>query len=233
MRSGQSLMRFLRKRSLRGQQGFSLIELLVAAAAGTLLLGAVLAVYVTTLYGFANERQRTINSDVTRVAIDQLSRYVRAISYPESTQRIADAVEVSQPNDFVFYTDLDGDGHNDKVEYYVTSTGNPGRESMKMKTWVPNMNAIPPSYGSASTDGTVVLTAIVNSAGPIFTYYKFNTTSNQLEAFTPSTANDRAIIVAVGIRVVVNEVPQIAKGNVELQTTVQIRQRYNGGLTGG
>lgn len=233
MRSVLSLMRFLRDRLPRGRQGFSLIELLVAAGAGTLLLGAVLAVYVTSLYAFANQRQRMVNNDVTRVAIDQLSRYIRAISYPESTQRIADAIEVSQPNDFVFYTDLDGNGRNDKVEYYVTSTGNPGKESLKMKSAAPNMGSTPPSYGAYTTDGTVVLTAIRNSAGPIFRYYRFNTTSNQIEAFTPTTANDRSTIVAVGIRVVVNEVPKIAKGDVELETVIQVRQRYNGGLSGG
>jgi prepilin-type N-terminal cleavage/methylation domain-containing protein len=233
MRSGQSLLRFLRNRLPRGQQGFSLIELMVAAAAGTVLLAAVMAVYVSSLYAFANERQRMVNNDVTRVAIDQLSRYIRAISYPASTQRIADAIEVSLPNDFVFYTDLEGNGSSDKVEYYITNTGNPGRESLKMKTAAPVMSTTPPSYGAYSTDGLVVLTAIRNSTGPIFTYYRFNTTSNQLEAFTPTTAIDRSTIVAVGIRVVVNEVPKIARGDVELQTAVQIRQRYNGGLTGG
>jgi prepilin-type N-terminal cleavage/methylation domain-containing protein len=234
-----ALLLSVRRRVRGGQQGFSLIELMVAAAAGTIILGAVLAVYVTSLYAFANQRQRMINNDVTRVAVDQLSRYLRAVSYPESTQRIADAIEVAQPNDIVFYTDLSGDGLSDKVEYYISGPAN--QASLKMKSVAPNMGAVPPSYGAYTQDGIVVLSAIRTVACPVvFTYYWVDSSysPNRLVAYTaaqlaaPLSASQRAAIVAIGIRLVANEVPLIAKGDVELSTTVQIRQRYNGGLTG-
>ena len=243
MRTARAIVRFVRRGGRGGQQGFSLIELMVAAGAATIVLAAVLAVYVSSLYAFAGERQRMVNGDVTRVAVDQLSRYIRSITFPESTQRIADAIVVAQPNDIVFYTDLDatvtGVGGNDKVEYCISGPAN--QASLMMKTAAPNMSTVPPSYGAYTTNGVVVLSAIDQSKCPVvFTYYWVDAAPNP-DALTAYTAaqvaaglsdSQRAAIVAVGIRVVANEVPLIAKGAVELSTIVQIRQRYNGGLTG-
>jgi hypothetical protein len=199
-------------------------------------MSAALMIYSTSLYTFANERQRIINNDVTRVAVDQFSRYLRGTSYPESTQRIADSVEAAEANRLVFYSDIDGDGRSEKVEYYLTGPANAG--TLNLKVYQPIMSTIPPTYGAASDSGTVVLSAVRNTSGPLFTYYWFDSslTPPSLVAYTsgqvsaPLSAAQMSAVVGVGIRLVVNEVPRIAKGNVELTTTVQIRQRFNGGL---
>ena len=83
---------------------------------------------------------------------------------------------------------------------------------------------------------------IQNGATPMFTYYKMNPAyaTNPVPAndtlvviANPTSAADLTSIVAVGIKLYVNDSPAgISKGNVALDTLIQIRQRYNGGLSG-
>jgi hypothetical protein len=75
----------------------------------------------------------------------------------------------------------------------------------------------------------------------IFTYYKMNpayltnpTPANDTLVLVsnPTTAAELRSIIAVDITLAVNETPGLPKANVVLDTRVQIRQRYNGGLSG-
>jgi prepilin-type N-terminal cleavage/methylation domain-containing protein len=220
----------------RSRQGFTLVELVVTVAIASLLMGAMLGLYYGVIRSVADTQNRMINQDDARTAINQLSRYVRmASSSASNLTSITDAIALAQPQELVFFADIDGDGEADKVRYHLSGT------TMKMATSAPDMSTYPPSYPAYTTDGVIVMNGIQNGATAMFTYYQTNpaytsTTDAVHDTLTvmtnPTSATDLAKIVAVGLTVYVNEHPQLSKGSVKLDTLVQIRQRYNGGLGG-
>ena len=221
---------------LRGSRGFTLIELLVVMIMAGILAGAMLGLYYGVVRSFADTGNRMVNQDDARTAINQMGRYIRMATSSASNQTsISDAIAVAQPQELVFYADLDGDGQPDKVRYYLSGL------TMKMATVAPNMGTNPPSYPAYTTDGVVVMNGIRNGATALFTYYQINpaytsTTDAAHDNLTvitnPTSASDLLKIVAVGLTIYVNEVPNLSKGNVRLDSLIQIRQRYNGGLGG-
>jgi prepilin-type N-terminal cleavage/methylation domain-containing protein len=221
---------------LRGSHGFTLVELLVTMLVAGILAGGMLGLYYGTIRSVADTQNRIIGQDDARTAINQLARYVRMASSSASNQTsVTDAIALAGPQELVFFADIDGDGYSDKVRYYLSGT------TMKMATVAPDLTTSPPSYPAYTTDGVVVMDGIRNGATPMFTYYQTNpaytsTTDAAHDNLTvmtnPTSAADLAKIVAVGFTLYVNEAPKLSRGNVKLDSLVQIRQRYNGGLGG-
>jgi Tfp pilus assembly protein PilW len=211
-----------------------MVELLVTMIVASLLVAAMLGLYYSAIRSVADTQNRILNQDTARLAMNQLERYVRMASSSIANQTsVSDAIASAQPQELVFFADIDGDEQSDKVRYYLSG------KTMKMATVAADMTTDPPTYPAYTTDGVVVMEGIQNGAAAIFTYYQTNpayTSStdaahDNLTVMTnPTSAADRAKIVAVGLAVSINESPVLSKGNVELSSLVQIRQRYNGGL---
>ena len=231
------LMSTVRNR-LRDALGFTLIELLVVCLTAGILGGAMLGLYEGLVRSWADTGHRIINQDDARTAINNISRYVRmAESSASNLTSTSDAVATAQPQELVFYADIDGNGVPDKVRYYLSG------KTLRMATLAPNTSTSPPTYPTSYTaDGIVVMDGIQNGTTPLFTYYAMNpayannpvaSNDNLVVISNPTSVADRASIVAVGITLYVNETPVgISKGSVSLDTLIQIRQRYNGGLSG-
>jgi hypothetical protein len=135
------------------------------------------------------------------------------------------AIATAQPQELEFYCDVDGDEVAEKVRYYLAST------TLRMQTAEPVWNTAPQphwEYPSYATDGIVIQNAVLNGSDPVFRYYK--NSGGALVEFSPSSESARREIVTVGISLRVNEQPHVAKGNVQLATVVELRQRYTGGL---
>jgi prepilin-type N-terminal cleavage/methylation domain-containing protein len=230
-------LRFIIGRRLCSSQGFTLIELLVVMIAAGILATAMLGLYLGVVRSAADTGNRIINQDDARTAVNQIGRYIRmATSSAFNQTSISDAIALAQPQELVFYADIDGDSIPDKVRYYVSGL------SLKMATVAPDMTTNPPSYPAYTTDGVVMLNGMRNGAAAIFTYYETNpaytsTTDAAHDNLTvmtnPTSESDLRKIVAVGITLYVNEAPQLSKGSVKLDSLIQLRQRYNGGLGGG
>jgi prepilin-type N-terminal cleavage/methylation domain-containing protein len=220
----------------RSSQGFTLVELLVTMMVASILAGAMIGLYLGVIRSVADTQNRIINQDDARTAMNEIARYVRMASSSASNQTsITDAVALAGPQEMVFFADINGDGISDKVRFYLDGT------TMRMATVAPNTSHSPATYPAYSSDGIVVMHGIRNGTLPIFTYYQTNpaftsTTDaahDTLVAMTsPTSAADLAKIVAVGFTVYINEQPALSKGNVKLDSLIQIRQRYNGGLGG-
>lgn len=224
--------------SLRGARGFTLIELLVVCLTAGILGGAMLGIYESLIRYSADTQHRIINQDDARTAVNEIARYIRmAESSASNLTSQSDAVAVATGYELVFYADINGNGLPDKVRYYMS--GN----TLRMAALAPNTSTTPPTYPTSyTTDGIVVMDGILNGATPLFTYYKMNplyagnpvpANDNLVVVPNPTSAADRMGIVAVGITLYVNDAPVgISKGPVKLDTLIQIRQRYNGGLSG-
>jgi prepilin-type N-terminal cleavage/methylation domain-containing protein len=228
----------IRKR-LRSARGFTLIELLVVCLVAGILGGAMLGLYEGLVRSWADTGHRIIDQDDARTAINEISRYIRmAESSASNLTSTSDAVALAQPQELVFYADIDGIGAPEKVRYYLSG------KTLRMATLAADTSTSPPTYPTSyASDGVVIMDGVQNGTTPLFTYYKMNPAyaSNPVAAndtlvlmTNPTSAADLTSIVAVGIKIFVNDTPVgVSKGNVSLDTTIQIRQRYNGGLSGG
>jgi prepilin-type N-terminal cleavage/methylation domain-containing protein len=221
-----SLTRVLRDR-LSGQRGFSLVELLVVILAGTIVSVAVLLVLRGTSTVFNSQEMRILNQDDARLAINQMSRFIRmATSSADNESSASNAIATALGQDIAFYCDVDGDGIAEKVRYYVEGSvlWSQTEDPVWVETPTPGWQ-----YGDYDTDGVVIENRVRNEALAMFTYYRYNG-AGALESFVPTSDAQRAQVVNVGITIKVGERPDLAPKDVVLSTDVQIRQRYEGGL---
>lgn len=192
-----------------------------------LVAASILAVYGSSMKTFADQDNRIKSQDDARSAMETVSRYIReAESSASNLTSVSDAIAYAQPQELVIYSNIDTDSTAEKVHFYVSGT------SLMMQTAQPIMTTNPPSYPSTySYNGTMVLTGLANGATPIFTYYAYSGSTDQLVQVTnPTTAADLASIVVVDIELKVNEQPLLSKSGISLHTRVEIRQRYPYGL---
>jgi type II secretory pathway component PulJ len=216
---------------LRAEGGFTLVELLVTIMLASAVGVAILMTFMNVTRVFDSQEVRIQNQDDARTAINQMARYVRsATSSVDNLTSQSNAIATAQPQDIEFYCDVDGDGVAERARYYLNGT------TLRMQTAEPTYHTGATPYwdypASYQTDGIVVQEAVRNGTAPVFSYY-FYVTPGVLSEFSyaPTSSADRQSIVSVSISISVNERPELAASNVQLATDVQIRQRYNGGLT--
>ena len=209
------------------QAGFTLVELMVTILVAGILAAAVLAVFTSVLRTFSTSQIRMQNQDQARLAMNQLTRYLRMSSVSESiTTTRSDAIQVAGPQEIVFYTDLDGDGAAEKTRYYLSGT------TLFMQTAEPVMTDAPPTYAPYSSTGEIIRTGVRNGVTPIFRYYRLDSATGELVLMTSTNTFDlREQILSVECTLYVNDSPELTDSAVRLASRVQIRQRYNGGLS--
>ncbi|MBN1319233.1 MAG: prepilin-type N-terminal cleavage/methylation domain-containing protein [Thermoleophilia bacterium] len=213
---------------MRQQSGFTLIELLVVVLVAGITAAAVLGLYLGVFRSSADQTVRIQNQDSARTAMYEMSRLVRAACSSDSNlTSVSDSLVLANPQEFIFFVDLDSDGSAERVRYYLSDN------TLRMQTAEPN-TGIPVTYPTGySIDSLVILDGMRNGADPVFTYYGYDEDDGALyEIPIPNTEPLRREVVAIGIQLIVNEKPEIARGGVELSTRVLIRQRYDGGLSG-
>ena len=222
---------------LRSRAGYSLVELVVATLAIGILTAGMLALYMGVQRSSADTANRIVNQDDARTAMNLAERYIRmAQSSDSNLTSSTDAVVYAAPQEIVFYADVDGDYHAEKIRYYLSG------QSLMMATTEPDLGTSPATYpAEPTTNSIVIMDGITNGGSALFTYYQLDPDyftnpvpgNDQLVILSnPATAEDLAKVAAVGLTVYVNENPHLSKNDVKLVSLVQIRQRYNGGLNG-
>jgi prepilin-type N-terminal cleavage/methylation domain-containing protein len=211
---------------LSGEGGFTLVELLVVMVLAGIISVAVLMMLSNLTGVFNSQSTRMLNQDDARTAINEVARYIRAATSSADNQTSqTNSIATASPQEIEFYCDLNGDGIAEKVRYYLQGT------TLKMQSVKPLWVLTPSAhwtYPAYTTDGVVIQNAVLNGGAALFRYYK--NVSGAMVEFTPNTTALRQLVVSIGISLTVNEQPKLARGNVQLATNVEIRQRYQGGL---
>ncbi len=217
-------------RLLREQGGFTLVELLVTMLIAGVVAAAILGLYLGVLRTTFDQTTRIQNQDTARTAIYQMTRFIRgACSSDSNLTSLSDSLLLAGTQEFIFFVDIDQDDSAEKVRYYLSDN------TLRMQTAEPDTSTHPPTYPDEySLDSIVVLSGVQNGETAIFTYYGYDETNASLYPITtPNTDALRRAVVAINIQLVVNEKPELARGAVDVSTRVLIRQRYDGGLSGG
>jgi len=112
--------------SWRQQEGFSIVELLIAAAIGLIALGMVSTLYFTSNRSFTFGQTRLQSEADLRLAMDWITRDMRAA---ESLS--PDTVTLTIPTDTVTIIIPLGDGSEDNINYDFSDSDNRLRRNQK------------------------------------------------------------------------------------------------------
>jgi type II secretory pathway pseudopilin PulG len=162
------------RHSLRGDQGTSLVEMLVTIIVVGLLTSAVALTVSRITHHTLLTKSRDFATEQAQVTMDRSSRYLRAAA-PEGSGNPQTVFTLASDNHITFYSDLAQPNGPDLVDLNVTG---PATGGTLIETVTPaDATSVPPTYtytGTSTTgrDGTDINT----TAGAVFTFYNANGT---------------------------------------------------------
>jgi hypothetical protein len=193
-------------------QGFGLLEIIIAGFIGTVILVALSGVQrlVAESYNFSFEEIQAVEE--ARGGIDVMVKEIREAQPSEDGGY---PIEQATDQEFIFYADEDNDDRIERVRYYLDG-------SSLTKGTINPTNDIPAQYPVNSESTKVVADYIQNGSDPIFYYYNgewpLSGSGNPLD--TPSRLIDTKYMrVFLVVNVDPNRVPQSS----ELSSGVQLR----------
>ena len=119
------------KKDVKKEKGFTLVESLVAIAVFALAMGATVAFILISYRTYGYTWQQSIAVNEARRGIEIMAREIREArtgddgSYP---------IAVAQDKEFIFYSDINGDGKTERVRYFLgtTNSGNQTKECVAL-----------------------------------------------------------------------------------------------------
>ena len=227
---------------LRGEQGFTLVELLVAAMLSLIVFGATLNILDTYNRQSTANTQRNNAQDMARLGIDRIVRQLRNIASPVTTPKL---LERATPYDVVFQTVGAQHGLNttgaQRVRYCIPNDS-PASASTEVlinetQTWSttdppaspwssdPNVTVpCPDSPAPASTTITPIAWSVTNRYGGLDRgAFAFN---NGLDANKVAAA-DLPKVTSVQIDLFSNPTPTLASSGTEIRSAAYLRNQIH------
>jgi len=183
-------------RVARGQDGFSLIELLVAMSLITIVVMATMMAFISFNKNERINRLHNESTDEARLTIERLSSQLRNLASPKDSH--PEAVEKAEPFDLVFLTvdavkpDDSVNARNIKRVRYCVGELSGGKASLIRQQQVWKDPDPPPSYSTSGcpnatwNNSTVVASDVVNTAeatpAAVFTYTPVATPVTEIAA---------------------------------------------------
>lgn len=220
--------------SIRRENGFSLIELLLAMTLSLLLLGATLAVFTTAERGHRDNQRQNEAQDQVRLSTDTLARRLRNIASPTDAGATPDQpLERAEPQDLIFRT-VNSAGTPNPVTNpqnlqryrYCLATGE-NRLYAQRQTWSETADPGMPAGTSCPASGwpetSVAASSVTNGGRSVFSYAlkPFGSISEQ----TSVAQADFPSVVAIGTRLFVDLLPTRAPSESTLTTRVFLRNQ--------
>ncbi|MFL5817921.1 MAG: PilW family protein [Conexibacter sp.] len=233
--------------ALRRQDGFTLVELLVAMAASLVVFGATLSILDSYLHQSAAATKRFDAQDQARIAVDRIVRDLRNVSSPLRAPKL---LERATPYDLVFQTIGTPSGANvsgiKRVRYCVpqdSSSGSASQEQLiaQTQTWTTSTPAAnpwtsDPSQTIACPDltftpaagqpvSTVLAQSVMNryqqtSSYPVFSF------NNGLDGGSV-TATDLPEISTIQVKLRVNPTPSLSGATTQIQSSAYLRNKQH------
>lgn len=190
---------------LKKQNGFTLLEVIVALGIFTALVS------IVTIFFIQGYRINNFSSELdlqVKHARDGLEIITKEIREASDSDRGDYLIEDVQNQSLVFYSDIDGDGSSEKVRYFLTGNN--------LTKGVIDPTGSPPQYSQANEVLTTIASYINNQTTAIFTYFDSN--NNQLTA--PINKN-RIRLIHIYLKTDID--PGKSPQQYDLETDIQIR----------
>tara|TARA_R110002020_G_scaffold152794_7_gene331268 strand:- start:50605 stop:51312 length:708 start_codon:yes stop_codon:yes gene_type:complete len=206
----------------RDERGVTLSELIVTIALMTMLLAMVMTIFITFTRTFADERSATSNTAGATVAMNELTRVIRAgTPIPKGPSLPNDPVfSYAAANQIVLQAYLDTDAADPepvKVEFLITSD-----RTLVERRWTAIKSGGLFTFQPAVASERTVVRQISNGTTPVFRY--FNASNIELEppAGGQLTAAQRNAVAAVKISMTVQTDPSGRAKTASIENTVGI-----------
>jgi type II secretory pathway component PulJ len=165
-----------RKRQLGSEEGFTLVEVLIAAVLMIIVLGATLTALTSFQKSTATNQRQNSGQDEARRTLDLLARDLRNLASPVIER--PEAVDRNLPLDLIFQSEGRGAvvananiRNTQRVRFCLDPQGRLHRNVQKWESAVPpDAPAATQCPGTGWTSSAVVAENIVNGSRPIFTY---------------------------------------------------------------
>jgi type II secretory pathway component PulJ len=165
-----------RKRQLGSEEGFTLVEVLIAAVLMIIVLGATLTALTSFQKSTATNQRQNSGQDEARRTLDLLARDLRNLASPVIER--PEAVDRNLPLDLIFQSEGRGAvvananiRNTQRVRFCLDPQGRLHRNVQKWDSAVPpDAPAATQCPGTGWTSSAVVAENIVNGSRPIFTY---------------------------------------------------------------
>jgi type II secretory pathway pseudopilin PulG len=157
------------------EEGFTLVEVLIAAVLMIIVLGATLTALTSFQKNTATNQRQNDAQDQARSTLDLIARDLRNLASPVLER--PEAIDRNLPLDLIVQSEGRGTGGslNARNTMRVRFCLGPDRKLYRMtQTWttaaIPNAPAATVCPGTGWTTSTVVAENVVNGTRPIFTY---------------------------------------------------------------
>jgi type II secretory pathway component PulJ len=164
-----------RLRQLSSEEGFTLVEVLIAAVLMIIVLGATLTALTSFQRNTATNQRQNDAQDQARSTLDLIARDLRNLASPVFER--PEAIDRKEPLDLIVQSEGRGTGGslNARNTMRVRFCLAPDRRLYRsLQTWttaaIPNAPAATECPGTGWTTNTVVAENVVNGTRPIFTY---------------------------------------------------------------
>jgi prepilin-type N-terminal cleavage/methylation domain-containing protein len=233
--------------ALRRDDGFTLVELLVAMAASLVVFGATLSILDSYLHQSADANKRFDAQDQARIAVDRIVRDLRNVSSPLRTPKL---LERATPYDLVFQTIGTPSGANvsgiKRVRYCVpqdTSAGSASQQRLiaQTQTWAtatppanpwtsdPSQTIACPDLTFTPAAGQPVSTVLAQSVMNRYqqtTGYPLFSFNNGLDGGSV-TATNLPQISTIQVKLRVNPTPSLNGATTQIQSSAYLRNKQH------
>ncbi|MDX6713557.1 MAG: hypothetical protein QOH30_115 [Baekduia sp.] len=211
-------------RLVADERGFSLMELVVAMAIGSIVLTTLLGVFMNGMSNTTGVTDRIEATQRARIATDRVTTLLQAQVCVDGTSPITDAQATT-----VTFTANIGDVLANPVRY--TFRYDTPSKTLWEDDFLPTMVNGTPTYAAPPSRSRVLISNVEPVNGAFFTYYAFDATTGLVNAsaplFAPLTNADEQRVVRVGTGMVA--LPERTKANADPRATTITGQAIVGG----
>lgn len=233
--------------ALRRDDGFTLVELLVAMVISLIVFGATLTILDVYLRQSAAATKRLDAQDRARLAVDRIVHDLRNVASPLTTPKL---LERATPYDLVFQTIGTPSGSNvsgiERVRYCIpqdSSAGSASQEELiaQVQTWTTSTPPADPwTSDPAQTIACPDLTFVPAAGQPVYTVlaqavmnryqqtaaYPAFSFNNGLDGNNVA-AGDLPQVSTIQVNLRVNPTPSLAGATTEIQSSAYLRNKQH------
>lgn len=171
------------------EQGFTLIELIVAIAIFVILSVGIITLVASVFVDSNRQGASLANADQTRKLGNQIRQELRnAVTASNGAYAIA----TTNDQELTFYSNVDGGTDIERVRYYL--------QNGKLMRGIVKQSGSPPVYSGTETS-VAVQNDIANGSNPIFYYYDSNYDDNTDPALTQPVNIAQVTYIRLNIQV--------------------------------
>ncbi len=216
--------------NLRGEDGMTLVELLVTTSIGLVVMGAVAATTITLTRASRYSIEESYTQSLNQVALERVTRSLRQATYPEGRGPSNSTIfEEALPDDVIFFADIDNDDVIERLRYRLTA-------DTLSQTTMECQNPACTTYQPTPQGGTSQVTdriqnavldtgpcPALGTAVPVFRYFERSTDGSLAELAPPVSPSLYGRIASVEVRFVLTTSGNADDGCQDLSSLIHLR----------